>query len=479
MASRARTGLGIGLCLAVVLTAAGCSPSSRAHGGSRPTRASSRGSTAVATASTSATGPTAVIPSTPAGHQLSWLLAVSAGLPIDPATVNQHLDAAFLAQVPPAKLNQILAAVTPSGGLRVTSITSTTPTALAAVVASSQGPLQISLSTGPDGKISGLLAQPVSTPVTAPTSWTGLDQRLAALAPQVAMLTAQVGTDGADPTCTTVHALHATTAGPLGSMFKLYVLGALATAIDAGHLRWAQPLTITSTIKSLPDGVLQNQPDGSTVTVQDAAGKMISISDNTAADLLAATVGRNQVEAMQHTFGSTDAGRNVPFLNTRELFVLKGADYPKYADAYLARDPAARLAYLTNTVDHVPLSTVHIWSQPRDISTLEWFASPQDLCQAFAGLASMARTPALAPLWGIMSANDGGLHLNPTTWPSVWFKGGSEPGVLTLGWLARTADGRTYATVLMTANPDTALDDGTATQQLLALARGSFTLAAG
>ena len=86
--------------------------------------------------------------------------------------------------------------------------------------------------------------------------------------------------------CQPVHSIDPGTPAPLGSAFKLYVLEALATAIASGKVDWTQPLTVTAQLKSLPSGELQTEPDGTKVSVQDAAAKMISISDNTAADML-------------------------------------------------------------------------------------------------------------------------------------------------------------------------------------------------
>lgn len=57
-------------------------------------------------------------------------------------------------------------------------------------------------------------------------------------------------------------------AHPLGSMFKLYVLGAVVRAIQAGVLGWDTTPTVTQAIKSLPSGQLQDAPVGSRVTVQ-------------------------------------------------------------------------------------------------------------------------------------------------------------------------------------------------------------------
>ena len=92
-----------------------------------------------------------------------------------------------------------------------------------------------------------------------------------------------------------------------------------------------------------------------------------------------------------------------------------------------------RAAFLSSAVDPLPLSQAQLLHQlqasraPRDIDTLEWFASPDDICRAFAGLQRLAAQPKLAPLGSVLSASDGGIGLSPAQWPTVWFKGGSEP----------------------------------------------------
>jgi hypothetical protein len=199
-----------------------------------------------------------------------------------------------------------------------------------------------------------------------PASWAGVDSMIHSVAPQVRFLVAAVhGT-----TCQPVHAIAATTPAPLGSAFKLYVLDALARAIAAGKVRGDQPLTVTSQVKSLPSGVLQDDPDGTRVSVQQVATDMISISDNTAANMLIALLGRHAVEAATRAAGMTHPARNVPFLTTRELFVLKLHDWPKLAERYLARGPAGRQALLSHTVDRVPLSALSPLAQDSAVLTL-------------------------------------------------------------------------------------------------------------
>ena len=132
-------------------------------------------------------------------------------------------------------------------------------------------------------------------------------------------------------------------------------------------------------------------------------------------------------------------------------------------------------------MDRVPLSTLSAasWTAPRDINSLEWFASPTDICRVYASLAALARQPELAPLAQHPRINDGGIGLRPSQWPRVWFKGGSEPGVLTLNYLATTRRRPTYMVSVLAADPSAPIRQTPATLTLLSAITGALTLAVG
>ena len=73
--------------------------------------------------------------------------------------------------------------------------------------------------------------------------------------------------------------------------------------------------------------------------------------------------------------------------------------------------------------------------------------------------------------------NDGGIGLSRTAFPTVWFKGGSEPGVVTLNYLARDRSGALFTASLMLSDPTEPLDESTVDPAALALLRGAFQLA--
>jgi hypothetical protein len=448
--------------LAIMAGAAGCSTA--------PARPSAASASAAGTS----------LPDSPVGAQARWLFAAVVHPPIPAAAITAHFDKAFLAKVTPAQLNDVLGGVKT---LRLDAISLGTPDGLVmTVTVNGQTQLKVSMAVDSAGLISGLLLQPAGTPAAlppVPTTWAEVDRQVSSVAPEVRMLVAAVNGNA----CRPIQAIDAGTPGPLGSAFKLYVLDALARAVAAGQVSWNQQLTITSRLKSLPSGELQDYPDGTRVSVRQAADDMISVSDNTAATMLTALVGRTAVEQAAAATGMADPGLDVPFLTTRELFVLKLVNWPRLADSYLARSPAGRLAMLTNTIDRVPYSTLTAantaaWTAPRDINSLEWFASPTDICHAYASLATLARQPDLAPVAAALQINNGGMNLDPGRWRSVWFKGGSEPGVLTLNYLATTSGGQSYVVSVLAENPAAPLAQTAATLKLISAVKGAFELAA-
>ncbi|MGB6580753.1 MAG: serine hydrolase [Streptosporangiaceae bacterium] len=452
------------LMAAVVLLAAACSS---------PGTPTPPGPT---TAAASAGPAKAVIPpDTPAGAQLRWLIAAVAHLPMSGAQVRAHFDAAFLAQVSPAMLNQGLQGAT---GVKLLSIQVSEPSTLVAIVSTS-GVIpraQVALTVDSQGLISGLRISPATT-APVPATWAGVNAALRTVAPQVRLLVANVS----DGSCQPVDSIAPAIAAPLGSAFKLYVLDALGHAVASGKVHWNQPLTVTAQLKSLPSGELQNEPDGTQISVQDTAAKMISISDNTAANMLINLVGRPAVEAALTTTGMADPALDRPFLTTRELFILKLDQWPALADRYIAANQAGRQALLASTIDRAPLpamAAANAWTTPRDIDSLEWFASADDICRAYTSLAALARRPGLSQIGQVLSLNDGGLQLDPAQWKTTWFKGGSEPGVLTLTYLATTRTGQSYVVTVLAENPSQPINEATAAPVMLSAIKGAFTLAA-
>ena len=163
------------------------------------------------------------------------------------------------------------------------------------------------------------------------------------------------------------------------------------------------------------------------------------------------------------------------------MSVLKLGQWPALANRYFAANEAGRRALLASTVDRAPLPTAaaaKAWTTPRDINGVEWFASASDICRAYTSLAALARLPGLSPIGQVLSLSDGGLGLDPAQWKATWFKGGSEPGVLTLAYLATTRTGHSYVVTVLAENPSRPINQFAAAPAMLSAIKGAFTLAA-
>lgn len=267
-------------------------------------------------------------------------------------------------------------------------------------------------------------------------------------------------------TCEVVNAVGADEQMPLGSIFKLYVLGAVVDAIEAGDVAWDDEVPVRDELDSIPSGTTQDEEPGTLLTVRELADRMISISDNTATDHLIDLVGREAVEAAVANYGHSAPELNRPFLTTREFTILKfGTDDDVIAE-FGAADEAGRRALIDDLPTELPsVLTIVGTTDPVEVETIEWFASPSDICRVFVQLGAdpVARE--------VISLNPG--------WPDdnelfsfVGFKGGSEPGVLAMAWVVDTADGQSFVVAGGVANEDAVVDEGTALGLFVAVRDG-------
>lgn len=191
----------------------------------------------------------------------------------------------------------------------------------------------------------------------------------------------------------------------VGSAFKLGILAALAEKIEGGEARWDDVVRLKAGQISLPTGMLQKMPLDSPFTLHTLASFMISISDNTATDILLDFVGRKAVAVKL----------GVDFvLKTREFFTLK-AD-AKLRKRFLAGDNEAKIK-LAAEIAKLPQPDIGKVSAHHN-KGVEFYVPLTRLCALITEVSAL----------DVMSINPG--LADPEDWQHVAFKGGSEQGVL-------------------------------------------------
>lgn len=220
---------------------------------------------------------------------------------------------------------------------------------------------------------------------------------------------------------------------PLASIFKLYVLLAVADGVKTGAVSWDDPLVVTERGRALGSPGLDDLPVGATISVREAAQQMISASDNMATDMLIGRLGPGAIERALAAAGHHDPASMTPFPTMHELFSV-GWGEPDLREQWKDADPARRAALLreadTRPYEPDPTRT----HTPASSYGAEWYGSATDICRVHAALQAAAVGEA-APVKDILSAVPG-IELDRAKWPYIAAKGGNLPGDLTFSWYA-------------------------------------------
>jgi len=191
----------------------------------------------------------------------------------------------------------------------------------------------------------------------------------------------------------------------IGSAFKLWVLDAYRRAVEAGDRRRDEVTVFEERHRSWPSGILQGAPAGLPVTLETLATLMISMSDNTATDVLVEVLGRESVEALSPF---------EPLQTTGEFLKLK-LD-PALETRYAAADAneRRRLLGMLSDITLPPFAEMPAGPLPG----AEWYASVEGLCEV---IERVADEPSMSVPTGLVDRSG---------WARVADKGGSEQGVL-------------------------------------------------
>lgn len=277
----------------------------------------------------------------------------------------------------------------------------------------------------------------VDTRKPAINSWQDVDTALSRTGARYSWQVSKIN----DGRCAKVAGTNTAESLPLASIFKTYVLYAVADAVRAGTIRWDDLLTITGEAKKLGSSGFDKLAPGTRITVRQAAGKMIATSDNMATDLLIERLGTHAVERALIDAGHHDPASMTPFPTMREIFAV-GWGNPDVREQWKSAGPDER-AVLLHEADSRPYEPDPKRTRsPGSAFGAEWYGSAEDICRVHAGLQHNAVGPA-APVRDIMS-EVAGIDLDRAEWPYIGAKAGNLPGDLTFSWYAVDRTGQAW-----------------------------------
>ena len=224
----------------------------------------------------------------------------------------------------------------------------------------------------------------------------------------------------------------------VASAFKLSVLAAVGDLLDDGTLARDDVVKITEDDRSLPSGLMQDWPEGTAVTVDTLLVHMMSISDNTATDVLMRVAGRNQVDRF--------AGEHRPVPTTAEMFAILGSDEKTLSEDWRSAESSDERETVLERAASESFDGYMGLPSHRDRRDIGWMYTARQLAELAETVAGME---AAAVSRGAADAVD---------WNNVVYKDGYVPGAAAEVVHGHGEDDEKYTVVLLWNREDEDVD---------------------
>ncbi len=279
--------------------------------------------------------------------------------------------------------------------------------------------------------------------------WQVLEREFRSLPGQSTLYVANIG-DQIDP----LIALNGSEQFAIGSTFKLWLLAEAARQVKAGKRRWSDVIPLGA--PSFPSGIAQDWPKAAPLTLHTLATLVISISDNTATDTLMDALGRSAIDQFVLDAGHASPGTTLPLLKTVEAFWLKTASAAAGRAIWIngtLKDRRALINGMNARIERIDRTT--FGDKPAFIKEVEWFASGEDLARLFAAILATESEEA----FDILAVTRPLPKATQDRFRYVGYKGGSEPGVMSMSFLLQRKDGSWLTVTGSWNNPNAAVNE--------------------
>jgi beta-lactamase class A len=366
----------------------------------------------------------------------------------------EYFDSSFLAAVPAEQFKAVSESLIAQYGqpLEVLNVLQKSPTRGVVTLAFEKAvaTINISITGAAQNKVNGLLAASFAA---KDDSFEKIKSDFAALPGSAGFVAEKLNEDG---TIRPVSGYNAGTQFAIGSTFKLYILAELGAQIQAKERAWSDVVPLAN--RSFSSKATNGWPKDAPVTLMTLALQMIAVSDNSASDTLLLTLGRTAVERKLAQIGHSDPNKILPFLSTVEAFALKSPANNELRTRFLGANEAKQRQIVDTEKAKLGLDQVDdqaFANGPAFIGAIEWFASPDDL----ANLLNHIRLTRNDRMLEIMAVNPGISPTDAAKWNYVGYKGGSEPGVISMSFLLHSKSGQWYAISGSWNDPAKAVDE--------------------
>lgn len=413
-------------------------------------------------------GQTHQLPAGPTTDQLAWLLGeLASGENTTTAEISAHFVSGYDPQTMADWINNNLRPSFANAIIR--DVVTITPVRVTVVIngpgsGTPYGYLNIGAGYSGDHKINLLGVSnyygSVQYPEDQSLTLSQAADKFVTLSDTPALLVGRIGSNGQ---CTAQVDRNANQLRATGSIFKTWILGAVARAVAEGALDPQTTIPLVASKLALA-GTINSEPPGTVFTLMDMAELMMGISDNTATDHLHALVGRDLIEQVVDDFAFSQPDVLKPFLNVSEQFSLYFSFPLATAMNYVNGSESYQRQFLQNQIEPITPVMGGPYANTEIFLSGTWRATPMDICRAFAHLRTL---PQGSDAIGLVDHALGASTAQPEVrdhWDRVWYKGGSLDGsaghyVLTHAWMLENAGEDPWVVIAMSNNSTGGIDE--------------------
>jgi hypothetical protein len=249
----------------------------------------------------------------------------------------------------------------------------------------------------------------------------------------------------------------------IGTLGMIWAHAALAEWIAEGGATWDDPLMIDESLRCLPESRTSVLAPGEILPLKTHARRALVEADNTAAEHLAAMLGRERIERARDRLRAEANTRDEvtdgePFLTPAEMYRLKcGATSLVNRYAAAANDERRRMLEEDVPKSDVSAALFLTWDKPQQIGRVGWHASAREMCMTLAGLWGACRERKGCEAASLLTSTRTE-HKRDDGCVSIALAGG-EPGAIAAAWLRERPDGRVIVLAVIINDPATPIPE--------------------
>ncbi len=339
------------------------------------------------------------LPDEPAANQLQWVLDQLAADDTTIADINAHFSTAWLNQIDATQTQNFIESVRTSyPDAVITDLVALTAMHANVFVTGSNGNTGVILLE--TSYINGQLITAFGAnahngnlqyPEDMNLSLLQASNKLATLAADTGLLVAYINDNDQ---CQLIEGHNVNGLLATGSLFKPWVLGGLADAIDAGTLNGDDDVEFVASEAVYNPSLVTREPYGTMFKLADLSNMMLGNSDNTATDLVHEVVGRTVIDSYVDSSGVDDANVLKPMLSVNEQFHLFFSFPFNTANGYVNDTEPNQQTFIDTQI--VPLGPVSSFPFNNEglLTAGSWRATPMDICANMARLRQYDRDSA-------------------------------------------------------------------------------------